>query len=183
MAKWKKETLKLREGHGWMAKPGHQIFVADRGALRFDIPKEWVVIPGESSFRFHDRTPPEDECALEVTLMYLPPGVNWSAMPLASTLVEVVRGSYEEALGHGECVEVQRPDLELAWVESRYLDTVEMREARARTCIARRGNIQPLITMSYWPSDAERFIPVWDEIIRSMQLGVYVKDPTHRGFN
>ena len=32
MAKWDKRTLKLSEAHGWHARPGFKIFVADRGA-------------------------------------------------------------------------------------------------------------------------------------------------------
>ena len=50
--KWKKDTLKLKKDHLWKAKPGYTIFVADRGAVRFDIPQGWIVEPGPDSTKF-----------------------------------------------------------------------------------------------------------------------------------
>ena len=46
---WTKKTLKLKEGHGWKSRPGYSIFVADRGAVRFDFPKTWVMEPERAS--------------------------------------------------------------------------------------------------------------------------------------
>src|SRR5207249_3004642 len=51
-------------------------------------------------------------------------------------------------------------------------------EASSRACLARGANIQPLITLDYWLDDAQRVEPVWDEVLRTLQLGQYVKDPT-----
>ncbi len=34
----------------------------------------------------------------------------------------------------------------------------------------------PFITMDYWPEDGAKFAPVWDEILRSLQLGNVVDD-------
>src|SRR3712207_8272235 len=48
-----------------------------QGALRFDIPCGWLCIPGDNSFKFHDKKPPDDTCVLEMSLFRLPPGVNW----------------------------------------------------------------------------------------------------------
>lgn len=61
--RWIKRELKLKENHGWRATPGYKIFVANQGAVRFDIPVKWVMLPGESgSVCFYDREPPADDC-------------------------------------------------------------------------------------------------------------------------
>jgi hypothetical protein len=31
--------------------------------------------------------------------------------------------------------------------------------------------------MSYWPDHADRFLPVWDELLRTLTLGVYIRNP------
>jgi len=36
--KFVKEILGLRDGHDWSTRSGCKIFVADRGAVRFDYP-------------------------------------------------------------------------------------------------------------------------------------------------
>ena len=60
MDEWKKQTLKLKANHGWRAKPGYQICVIGRGAVRFDFPREWIMEPDEVSFKFYDRPHPDD---------------------------------------------------------------------------------------------------------------------------
>ncbi len=174
--KWQKEVHRLPKNHGWRSKPGYKIFVADRGALRFDIPSDWAFEPGESSFRFYDREPPDDDCRLEVSVMRLNPEVDWRGLPLAQFLEEASKDSLLEEISRGEIVHVKQPDLELVWRESRFLDPGERRESRSRMCLAHGSHVAPLITMDFWPEDAERVIPVWDEVLRSLQLGAYVKD-------
>jgi hypothetical protein len=183
MAKWTSKKLKLKDGHGWSAKPGHKIFIADRGAVRFDIPDTWVPVPAEKSFQLYDRPQPHDECRLEVSVMYLPPGIDFSELPVARALAEVMAAEKRDVIGRSEIVHAPRPDFDLAWIETRYHEGTPPREARTRTCLARQGIIQPLITMDFWASDAEQFTSVWDEVIRSLQLGMHVDDPTHRKLN
>src|SRR5215475_10196695 len=178
MAKWKKHTLKLKNSHTWKAKPGYNIFVADKGAVRFDIPRDWLVDPQPDSFQFHDRQPPNDDCRLEMSYLRLPPGIDWSKLPLSQLLHQLTQDDPRKPFHVGEVQTIQRPDLELAWVEIAFIDPAEKREGRSRLCLARRANLQPCITMDFWPEHAERFCPVWDEVLRSLQLGVYVKDPT-----
>ena len=45
MADWLKEKYKLKKNHNWKAPDGYRIFVADRGAVRFNIPDGWIVEP------------------------------------------------------------------------------------------------------------------------------------------
>ena len=33
MAEWEKKTLRLKDGHGWQARPGCNVLVADRGRV------------------------------------------------------------------------------------------------------------------------------------------------------
>lgn len=177
MANWDKDVLKLKKNHTWKAKPGYRIFVADKGAVRFDFPDNWVVLPDDDSIKFHDKQPPDDDCRLAVSYMRLPP-IDWSGLPLSQLVQSVVDGDERGVIAQGKMHDVKRPDLELAWTEVTFIDPVEKREARSRICLGRGSNIQPLITMDYWTTDADKFTPVWDEVLRSLQLGVYVQDPT-----
>src|SRR5690348_10549932 len=58
MARWSQSRHKLATRHAWKARPGYQIFVAQRGAIRFDVPRDWVVIPEKMSYKLCDRQPP-----------------------------------------------------------------------------------------------------------------------------
>src|SRR5262249_24331626 len=151
-------------GHGWTARPGCNVFMADRGAVRFDFPKDWVVIPGGSSIKFHDRQPPADDCTLQVSVLYLP-DIDWSGLPLSFLVRQLVANDSRDIFCRGEIVEVRRPRLELAWTEVGFIDPNERQEARSRTCLARWSNIQPLITFDFWAEHAPRVDPVWEDVL------------------
>ena len=74
------------------------------------------------------------------------------------------------------------------------MDPVEKRPARHRMGMARTKNVLPhprkkdarivagpviqaLLTAAYWPEDAPWFHPVWEEVLRSLQLGISVPSP------
>jgi len=178
MAYWDKRTLKLPEKHGWHARPGFKIFVADRGAVRFDFPEDWVVIPDPDSIKFHDRQPPDDDCTLAVSVMHLPPA-DWSKIPLAGLVAKLVEHDSRPVTSRGEVVDVPRADLDLSWAEIRFADPGEDdRPARSRTALARASNVQPLITLDFWEDDAPRLVEVWDEILRSLRVAEPILDPT-----
>jgi hypothetical protein len=177
MAKWRKDTYRLPDDLKWDATPGYQTFVADRGAVRFDFPSGWLFEPGESSLKFRDRAEPDDTCILELTIFHLPPGTDWTALPLTGLLEDCTKGGDEEVLSSREPVYLKRGDFEIAWNEKRYVDPAEHREAVSRCLMARRGLIQPLFTFAYWPEDAARLGPVWDVLLRSLRLGEYVAFP------
>jgi hypothetical protein len=176
-SKWSKRTLKLQAHHQWRTKPGYKIFVADRGAVRLDFPESWVVVPGDDSIKFHDKTPPDDDCTLQLSVMRLPPA-DWSGLPLSRLVREIIDHDTRAVFHRGEIVDVRRRDLELSWAEVRFIDPNERREAHSRTCLARQANIQPLITFDYWADDAPRLAPVWDEVLRSLRLGLNIEDPS-----
>ncbi len=168
--KWQESVHKLGPHHNWKAKDGYNIFVADMGALRFDIPQGWVVVPGETSYKLHDRQPPDDECVVEVTVNYLPPA-DFTDFPLEAALADVLKDGYETATYRGPVESERRGDTRLAWAEIRYTDTSVMRGAVAKTLIGLRRTIQFLLTMAYWQDDVAQFEPVWEEILRSVRMG------------
>ena len=177
MTEWHKNTLELAKNHAWRSRPGCRIFVADQGAVRFDFPQDWVVIPGSDSIKLHDKEPPDDDCVLAVSYLRLPP-IDWSGIRVSS-LVEVAnRGDTRPIYDWGSIVETRRGDLEIAWREMRFVDPVEQREAYSRVCIARQGPIQALITFEFWESDAERGNAVWDTVLESLELDEHIADPT-----
>src|ERR1700686_139077 len=127
---------KLRDDHTWSARPGSKIFVADRGALRFDYPQMWVVIPGENSINFHDRQPPDDDIHLEVSIMRLPPA-DWNELPLRDLIPAAISGDHRDIRSRGEVQEARHADVEIAWIESVFIDKQEgEREARPRPSLA-----------------------------------------------
>ncbi|HEY7060269.1 MAG TPA: hypothetical protein VII06_02235 [Chloroflexota bacterium] len=177
MAKWHEEVYKLPKDLKWNVRPGYKTFVAERGAVRFDIPQDWVMIPQDTSIKFQDHESPDDTCALEMSIFHLPPGPDWRKLPLVQLLTDTLKDEPHEVISRREPVYLKRGDTEIAWMEVRYVEPEEHREARSRTCMARRGLIQPLFTFAFWPEDARRVLPAWNEMMRSLRLGEYVAMP------
>lgn len=174
---WEHQVLRLKDHHTWKAPPGYNVFVADRGAVRFNFPHGWVVVPSSDCIALHDQKPPNDNCRLAVSYLRLPP-IDWSGLPLAQLITPIIEGDQRQILARGDIVTVPRADLEVAWTEIRFLDPQERREALSRIALARGSNLQALITSEFWADDAARWGPIWDEVMRSVELGRYVDDPT-----
>lgn len=175
--KWKKKTLRLREDHTWKSQPGCKIFVLGRGAVRFDYPEEWVVVPASDSIEIYDRQPPDDDCRLAVSYMPIP-AIDWSGLPL-SFLVEQSNERDPRPIFHrGEIIERRRGDLELAWRELRFVDPNEQREACSLFCLGRKGRVQAILTFDFWATDAERCLPVWSTVLKTLELDEPIADPT-----
>ncbi len=178
--KSQKQTFRLAKEHAWRARPGHKIVVLDRGAVRFDIPQGWVLEFGEGAVELRDRPSPDDNCLLQATVLPVPTDIDWSPLPLAPLLEDATAGGEQEVIAREPIEHAERSGLELVWRETRYVDPGEHREARSRTCLARGAGIHAVLTMSFWPEDAARFGPVWDEVLRSLRLGEYVEATTGR---
>ncbi|HBE17870.1 MAG TPA: hypothetical protein DEG17_04255 [Cyanobacteria bacterium UBA11149] len=173
---WIKETIDLDENHNWSSKPGTKIFVAGRGALRFDVPQDWHFEPKEKSFRFLDKKPPDDNCCLEASFNLLPPG-EWADFPLVGVLKKVVKQDTRNPYDRGEIIKVKRQTARIVWTEFKFIDPQEHREAFSRICIGIGSNVQCLITFDYWADDAESLTPVWDTVMDSLVLGLFIRDP------
>ncbi len=178
MAEWSRQTLRLKENHQWRARAGYRIFMADRGAVRFNFPHSWVIVPEADSIKFYDQEPPEDNCVLAVSYQHLPP-LGWDSPPLATLVRRLVRDDQRRAVQQGEIVCGSRADLEWAWGEAVFTDPVEGREAHSRLCLARNASTQCLITLDFWPNERAHLLPVWDEVLDSLELGVFIADPTY----
>ena len=177
MSDWDKEELRLHARHKWRAKAGCKIFVADRGAVRFDYPEMWVVIPDEDSIKFHDKPPPDDDSRLAVSYLRLP-HIDWSGVALAGLIETAMQGDERPMDTRGPIVETSRDDLQIAWREVGFVDPSENREAKSRLCLARRLNLQCLITFDFWESDAAWCSQAWDTVLETLELGEYISDPT-----
>ena len=181
MARWEKRKLRLKKNHGWTAEPGCSVFVADRGAVRFDILQGWVIEPGKKgSIKVLDRPSPDDDCTIEMTVFYLREEIDWSGLPVGRLIQEVGGEEDHEVLERIAPQEFTRDGMTVAWSGTRYIDPEEKREACGRTLMARKWNIQPLITCAFWADQAPRVGKAWDILLKTLILGDYIEDPTQR---
>jgi hypothetical protein len=175
---WKKKTLRLKDRHGWKARPGHAICAIDRGAIRFDYPDGWHVSADSGQVNVRDRPEPDDNCCLAVSQMHLPPALA-DQVPIRELVLGSTQGDDRDILERKEIIEVAREDgVELAYTEIRHMDAKEHKEASSRLAVARGGGVYCLITFDVWTEDLPKYEPVWAEALRSLTLGLYVKDPT-----
>jgi hypothetical protein len=173
------QKLRLQDNHSWTAPDGYKIAVLDRGAVSFNFPASWHLAKLEP-FELNDKQPPDDDARISVSFWRLPSGVDWSGLPLVDMLVKSteMEKSDIEILARGEIVKDPRTDLELVWTEHRFMDPKEHREAYTRIALGRGWDVQVLITCDFWVTDAERLKPIWAEVMRSLQLGRVIQDPT-----
>ncbi|MGH8932048.1 MAG: hypothetical protein ACRDZO_15865 [Egibacteraceae bacterium] len=160
----------LPADHGWSARPGFKVVVANRGEARFDVPREWVVEPNDGSdLCLYDRPPPDDNCRLEFSLMYAPPAIG-ADLALRDLLDRSTSDHDSDVLSRSAPATERREGLELVWSETRYRDADTKALALARTCLARKSGVHVVFTMSLWADDAARFDPAWREVLRSLEL-------------
>jgi hypothetical protein len=174
---WVKQTLDLKDDHHWQSKSGYKIFVAGRGAIRFDVPQDWKFEADEESFWFMDAAPPDDNCRLEVSYNRFPPEADFSQVPLIGLLNKVMKEDSRPVIEREKPVVVKRQTARIVWGQIKFIDPNEDREAYSRICIGLGSNIQCLITFDYWVEDAEVMTPVWDTVMASLTLGLFIRDP------
>jgi hypothetical protein len=171
----KPKVLQLAPEHGWRAQPNHQILVLDRGALRLEYPETWIVEITDDCVELHDKKPPDDDCVLKVS--YHP----WPAAGRALSIASLVRStleSDERSLTSIEpVVEEDHIDFVLAWGQGIFIDPSSSREACTRLCIARKDEIQGLLTFDFWRSDLESCDAYWRSFLSTLQLCQWVADP------
>ena len=170
--KWQKSKVELPVDHAWEAAPGNKVFVADAGAMQFEVPQNWTIKQGKSgSIRFFDRKKEKDaDMRLEVSLIYAP-NIDWSGLPLTKLVEDSVLADDSRGLtGRSPFNHFFRGSLEGAWLEVDFVDPTENRPAQSRICMARGPAAYALITMDFWVDDAERAAPVWDSALGSLKL-------------
>ena len=169
------ERFKLKGNHTWKAKPGYSICVIDRGVVRFDYPSHWIVEPDEGAVHLHDRPPSVESCDLGVSIFRVPME-HVRELGLDEMLQDSL-GKDREAYQQSEIHHVTRGDLEISWLEQRYIDTEYKRDARFRVALA-RGTAICLISMNYWSNRAAGLERTWDEVLRTLVFGEPIADPT-----
>jgi hypothetical protein len=174
------KRMQLKENHSWKAPAGFKIVVLDRGAVSFNIPEKWFVAKMEPTFEMHNAAPPDDDARLSVTFFRTQPGIDWSGLPADALLQQSLQGVADrETVGTSGITRVPRTDIEVVWAEQRFIDPVEKpREAFTRVTLARGFDIHAIISFDYWVNQAAQFRPVWNEMVRSLQIGRVIADPT-----
>lgn len=177
-SKWQKRQLRLKEKHGWKARPGNNICALNRGAIRFEYPAGWKVDVDDDSLKIRDLPEPDDNCVLAVSQMHLPVDVA-DRVPLRELVQMSIVHDERDVLECKEVVEIPREDdVEIAYGEVRHLDPKEKREAFGRICMARGSGVYCLMTFEVWTDEVEKYDAVWHEALRSLMLGLQIQDPT-----
>jgi hypothetical protein len=169
------EKFKLKDNHSWKSKPGYSICVLDRGVVRFDYPSTWILETKDGAVLLHDREPSIESCDLGVSIFRMP--VEMIAELSMEDMLLHSLGSERKPYQQSEIRRVQRGDLEIAWLEQRYVESGQNRDARFRVALA-RGPVICLISMNYWSDRAAGLERVWEEVLRTLVLGMHVTDPT-----
>ena len=171
MAKWKKRTYRMPQDHEWKAAPGNKIFVADRGAMQFEYPGDWIMDFGESgSIKFFDREEVDADIRLEVSLIYVPP-IDWNGLSLVRLLEDAALSDDPRDLTErGRFHHMKRATLEATWLEVGFTDAEEHRKAHSRICLARGPAAYTFITMDFWADVAPRARKVWNVVLDTLKL-------------
>jgi len=167
--------LKLKDNHTWKSKPGHSICVIDRGLLRFEYPSNWIVEQAEGAVHLHDRPPSVESCDLAVSIFPMPQA-HVRELDLDEMLHSAV-GADREPYQQSAIRHAANADMEVAWLEQRYMDAEHKRDARFRVALV-RGPVLCLISMNYWSNRAAGLERVWDGVLHTLVFGVPIEDPT-----
>jgi hypothetical protein len=172
-------SVSLPPNHGWRCKPGNELFIADRGAVAFEIPRGWVLKhQTEGTVSLPDKAPPADEARLALTIFYLPPVAGgWGQL----SLEEMMRAD-EEDRGKSRKKRRKTPlqlhsekrlEHDLVWAEKGTMpDPANGRLIRCRQLMARARLVQVLITYEVYKDVSQRYEPVWQELLRSLQVAI-----------
>jgi hypothetical protein len=156
------------------AKAGYALCVLDRGAVRFQFPRKWILKQGPDSVQVHDCEPPGDNCVLDVSRFSVP--AERRAAPMRELVAAAVANDERQILERKEIAEVRRDGLEFAWIEVRYVDAQSKREAFSRLGIGYGSGVHCLMTYDFWADQSERLAPVWNDVLRSLVLGGYAEE-------
>ena len=170
------KKLRLASDHGWRAQPNHKILVLDRGAVRLEYPNTWFVEMTDDCLKIHDKPPPDDDCVLGVSYHHWPT-IAGGALTVGALVRDTFRTDERSFSEVSAVIEETRMDIALAWGEGRFVDSRIDREACARLSIARKDEIQALLTFDFWLSDRDGCHARWLAFLASLQLRQPIDDP------
>jgi len=171
MGTWQKRTIKLDKNFPIpkTAKPGNNIFVANRGEVSFEYPKDWIVKPSDQSICFYDAEPPADQCMLEFSILPLDFAVDWSKLPLEEMIRQAV-GAESGSCEPANIRTLRRGEIKIVWLEHEFMEPVEKRPAISRCGLASRADVMALITFNFWPEHRDEAETVWSGILETLRL-------------
>ena len=163
--------------HEWKARPGYRIMVMDRGAVRFDFPRDWLAGLDSKYVRMIDREPPDDRCGLMVSSR--PISRRMAELPVHELLREVTLTdcSDRRVTHRGQIIRFFRPPLEAAWLQMRFMERLRAREACTRVCLARGGRTLATVVFDFWPEDETHLHDAWTTLLDTLAVGDYIEDP------
>jgi hypothetical protein len=167
---------RLLPGHGWHTRPGCRTIVLDRGAVQFDYPRSWIVVPSTDSVAICDREPPANQSRLEVSFLRLPLP-EYEELPPAADLVDRVTSPARDNATNGPLREEIRHGIEVAWRDIFLGSTPRRPDGLFRVGIARRGAIHCLITYEWLGGHQARRDDVWEEVLDTLVLDRSISDP------
>ena len=192
---WNEQIFNLPSNHGWTARPGNKVVVLDRGALRFEIPRGWIVEPSRSSLKLMDDEIADATMSLEVSVIYAGVRgrkVNWAGLPLGELIKNVTaerqpgfssrrkgKKRKQDETKVGPPTAIKLGNLEMAWVQTEFIDPGENRPAHSRIAVTRDpdASIHGLFTFSFWPEDIERAKGVWNDVLGTLKMGERYESP------
>jgi hypothetical protein len=176
--KWTKEVFDLPGDHGWKAPDGYNVFIAGRGAVQFNVPQDWVVEPDDDSVKIKDKPTPKDDMGIAMSY-YNIADMIWAHPQFPMTVIVKMMSETDKRgpIWKSDIFLEERRDLEQAWLEIKFIDPLENREAYGRWCLVRGKRIVCLITGECWPEHKTRFEEIWREMLRSMILERHIENP------
>src|SRR5215470_12970294 len=97
---------------------------------------------GDGAVHLHDRPPSVESCDLGVSIFRLPPEAM-RHLPIDEILLQTL-GEDRKPYQQSEVRHMQTGDIEIAWLEQRYIEAEHKRDARFRVALA-RGEVLCLI--------------------------------------
>jgi hypothetical protein len=169
------KVTELEANHVWKASPGCRILVLDGGAVRFDIPREWVISPRDNHVLIFECRPEASRCTLGVSWHRVP--TESFEIPLAMILAHGAATEIRQILERGSIQRVLRPPLEIAWLQFRVLESSDNREMCVRMGIGRAATTQAVFLFEFAPEDELRLFDAWQTLLQTLVLGEYISDP------
>jgi len=167
------DVFQLAPSHVWKAAPGCRILVVDNGALRCDIPYEWIVYCPRTHVFAIDRFPPDNRILLAISCRRVSSEVI--AIPLRRILEEWVLGEDRRVVTHTEPFFFRRWPLEAAWMQLRLKGTES--NQTTRVCVARADRTQSLIILDFHSDDEAAIETAWQTLMDTLAVGDYIADP------
>ena len=167
-------AIEIQSGHLWKAAPGCRILLIDSGAVRFDYPAEWVVRPTPKYVFVIDRQPPDDRCLLAVSWRRIP--IRALSISTAALLDRLAPLETRPSDHRGNTQHLQRPPLEAAWTETRFIEPVYGNDVCTRMCVARADCTQAVLLLDYREGNEAAIDVAWKILLDTLVIGEYIED-------